>query len=171
MLRWTTRCWMWRLGSVGKRMRLVRVLRVRMDSAGGVGVADGGGDAGWRARDRRMRRPDRRTAMWQMSSAWMPGLRGRRLRRGRLLLGKRYGLSVGRSRARVLSVEAIAAGAIVEVEIVVGGIEVVVEGTRVFVRHRLDETRADGILGWIPCGSGLHLEERGQVLRMMSLWI
>lgn len=152
-------------------MRLVRVLRVRMDSAGGVGVADVGGDAGWRARDRRMRRPDRRTAMWQMSSAWMPGLRGRRLRRGRLLLGKRYGLSVGRSRARVLSVEAIAAGAIVEVEIVVGGIEVVVEGTRVFVRHRLDETRADGILGWIPCGSGLHLEERGQVLRMMSLWI
>jgi len=151
---------MWRLGSVGKRMRLVRVLRVRMDSAGGVGVADVGGDAGWRARDRQMRRPDRRTAMWQMSSAWMPGLRGRRLRRGRLLLGKRYGLSVGRSRARVLSVEAIAAGAIVEVEIVVGGIEVVVEGTR-----------ADGILGWIPCGSGLHLEERAQVLRMMSLWI
>jgi hypothetical protein len=32
------------------RKRWVRALRVRMVSAGGVGVADGGGDVGLRAR-------------------------------------------------------------------------------------------------------------------------
>ena len=45
-----------RLVLVGMRKRLVRVLRVRMDSAGGVGVADGGGDVGLRVRDRVRRR-------------------------------------------------------------------------------------------------------------------
>jgi hypothetical protein len=56
MRRLRTKVWRLRLGLVGKRKRLVRVLRVRMDSAGGVGVADGGGDAGSRARGRRMQR-------------------------------------------------------------------------------------------------------------------
>jgi hypothetical protein len=37
---------------VGMRKRLVKVLRERMDSAGGVGVADGGGDVELRARVR-----------------------------------------------------------------------------------------------------------------------
>ena len=44
---------MWRRGLVAMRTRLVKVRRVRMDSAGGEGVADGGGDVGLRARVRR----------------------------------------------------------------------------------------------------------------------
>jgi hypothetical protein len=40
----------------GTRKRLVRVLRERMVSAGGVDVADGGGDAELRVRLRRTRR-------------------------------------------------------------------------------------------------------------------
>lgn len=39
-----------------KRKRLVRARRVRMDSGGGVGVVDVGGDAGLRARVRLMSR-------------------------------------------------------------------------------------------------------------------
>jgi hypothetical protein len=65
MRRLRMRGWMLRLVLVGKRMRLVRVLRVRMDSAGGVGVADGGGDVGLRAKVLRMQR---RWGMRQMSS-------------------------------------------------------------------------------------------------------
>ncbi len=79
-------------------------------------------------------------------------------------------MSVGRSRVRVL----IAADENVAVEIAVGGIVadvIAVAETRVRVRLRTDAIRAVGIRGWIPCGSGLHLEERAQVLRMMSLWI
>ena len=49
---------------VGMRKRLVRVLRERMVSAGGVGVADGGGDVGLRARAR----VTRRLGMRQMDS-------------------------------------------------------------------------------------------------------
>ena len=64
MLRWMTRCWMRRRVLVGMRKRLVRVRRERMDSAGGVGVADGGGDAGLRAKAR----VRRRLGMRRMSS-------------------------------------------------------------------------------------------------------
>jgi hypothetical protein len=56
MLLLTTKCWMQRRVWVGKRKRLVRVLRERMVSAGGVDVADGGGDAELRVRLRRTRR-------------------------------------------------------------------------------------------------------------------
>jgi hypothetical protein len=52
MLRLRTRCWMLCRVLVGMRKRLVKVLRERMDSAGGVGVADGGGDVELRARVR-----------------------------------------------------------------------------------------------------------------------
>ena len=54
MLLLTTRCWMQRRVRV-RRMRLVRVLRVRMVSAGGVDVADGGVDVGLRVRLRQRR--------------------------------------------------------------------------------------------------------------------
>jgi hypothetical protein len=52
MLLSTTRCWRLRRVLVGMRKRLARVLRERMGSAGGEGVADGGGDVGLRARAR-----------------------------------------------------------------------------------------------------------------------
>jgi len=54
MRRLRTRCWTRRRVLVGMKKRLVRVLRARMDSAGGVGVADGGGDVALRVRVRRM---------------------------------------------------------------------------------------------------------------------
>jgi hypothetical protein len=96
-------------------------------------------------------------------------LRRVRLLRGRLLLVRRCGrVSVGRSRVRVL----IAADENVVVEIAVGG--TVADGIAVAetrVRVRLLAGRADGIRGWIRCGSGLLLVERGRDLRMMSLWI
>ena len=52
MRRLRMRGWKLRLGLVGKRKRLARVLRVRTGSAGGVVVADGGGDVGLRVRRR-----------------------------------------------------------------------------------------------------------------------
>jgi len=64
MLLWTTRCWMWRRVLLGMRKKLVRVLRERMVSAGGAGVAVGGGDAELRVRVLRMQR---RLGMRQMS--------------------------------------------------------------------------------------------------------
>jgi len=54
LLRLRMRCWM-RRRVLGKKMRLVRVLRVRMVSAGGVDVADGGVDVGLRVRLRQRR--------------------------------------------------------------------------------------------------------------------
>jgi Ribonuclease G/E len=54
MRRLRTRCWTRRRVLAGMKKRLVRVLRARMDSAGGVDVADGGGDVALRARVRRM---------------------------------------------------------------------------------------------------------------------
>jgi hypothetical protein len=54
MRRLRTRCWTRRRVLAGMKKRLVRVLRARMDSAGGVGVADGGGDVALRVRVRRM---------------------------------------------------------------------------------------------------------------------
>ncbi len=54
LLRLRMRCWM-RRRVLGKKMRLVRVLRVRMVSAGGVDVVDGGGDVGLRVRLRQRR--------------------------------------------------------------------------------------------------------------------
>jgi hypothetical protein len=63
MLRLMTRCWMLRRVRMEMRKRLVRAHPVRMDSAGGVGVADGGGDAELRVRLRRRRR----AGMRQMS--------------------------------------------------------------------------------------------------------
>jgi len=69
MRRLRMRGWKLRLGLVGKRKRLARVLRVRTGSAGGVVVADGGGDVGLRAKARRMRRLRLRTGMRRMSLA------------------------------------------------------------------------------------------------------
>ena len=56
MRRLRMRGWKLRLGLVGKRKRLARVLRVRTGSAGGVVVADGGGDVALRAKARRTQR-------------------------------------------------------------------------------------------------------------------
>jgi hypothetical protein len=64
MLPWRMRRWM-RHRVLGKKMRLVRVLLKRMVSAGGVDVADGGGDVGLLARDR----VSRRLGMRQMNLA------------------------------------------------------------------------------------------------------
>ncbi len=136
-----------------------------MDSAGGVGVAAGGGDVALRARDRRMRQLGRRMAMWRMTSM-QKRLRRVRLFRVRLLLGKRCGrVSGGRSRVRV------AADGIVEVEIAVGGTVAVVDETGVCARLLECARREDGIRAWIRCGSGLLLEGRGRDLRTMNLWI
>jgi hypothetical protein len=51
-----TRCWKLRRGLRWMRKRLVRVLQVRMVSAGGVVVADGGVDVALRAKARVMLR-------------------------------------------------------------------------------------------------------------------
>ena len=63
LLRLRTRCWTRRRVSVGRKKRLVTVHRVRMDRAGGVGVADGGVAAELRVKDR----VRRRLAMKRMS--------------------------------------------------------------------------------------------------------
>jgi hypothetical protein len=91
-----------------------------------------------------------------------------------LRLAKRFGrLSVVRNHARVAaSVVDASAGEEIEADgIAVGGI--VVDGTRVLVRLVVVRrvARVDGIRGWIRCGSGLLLVERGRVLHRTRWWI
>ena len=129
-----------------KRKRLARVLRERMEAAGGVGVGDGVVAAGLRVSRRlgRRVRASRRSLRWRLRR-WKSAHR-ERLRNGLRRCGSRA--SCARRLVRVK-----AGGSVVDANAADGSV--------------VDASVVDATRDWMRCGSGLRREVRGRRRAMM----